>query len=110
MGASCVCVIEGRITRAFLQVSGLLVLCDGGEGVDEARVGVGLLLDDPRDQGLRAVQQRVLLVLRCLVLSRLRLLLLLVVLRLGGGDGGRRPAARAPSARAQAARQRGLAG
>ena len=52
---------------------------DGGEGVDETQVGVGLLLDDAGDEGLRAVQQRVLrgLLLR---VDRLRLLLLLILL------------------------------
>ena len=62
---------------------------DGGEGVDEARVGVGLLLDDAGDEGLRAVQQRLLrgLLLR---VGRLRLLLLLVLLLWLGARGRRR--------------------
>lgn len=45
-------------------VPGFVGLADGGEGVEEAGVGVVLELDDPQDDSLHAGEQRLLVLLR----------------------------------------------
>lgn len=46
------------------EVPGFVGLAHGGERVEEAGAGVVLTLDDPRDDGLRAGEQRLLVLLR----------------------------------------------